>query len=939
MKQADERSPSAPAGRLRRLITRVDRRDRLAVGLLLAVPLTVFVLPALLGHPVIAGDNQIQNYPLRVLSGQLLRSGHLPLWNQWIWSGSPLLGGLNAGSFYPGTLAYVVFPGIVAWTVNLVFLYWVAVLGVYALCRTYRLGRLASLLAAGVFGFAGSMTAQMVHLGVVQGAAWIPWMVLGILKLARLFIPGVAEFEGAGPVAVTGSAVGTERGDRGLPGWRQATPWVLLVGVTGGLVILAGEPRSMSDAALVCGICTVWWGIGGARRSLSPSSGAAVRRFGASWFLVSVAAAAVLALALGAAQLLPGIRFLSTTQRSNVGTAFFGFGSLDPRWSALFLVPDLFGGDGVLHQPQYFGAFTLPEVTGYMGLLACVAVVTLLARSIGRKRSPESRTWSVWIVMVVVGLLLCFGTFTPLGDLLSHIPFYGGQRLQSRNLTIVDFGLAMSLAFWVDARRRQRANDRRDLIGLAPAYVAVAICVAVIIDPRRLENAFGIAGTGTAPGLRPWVLLQMVVALAVIVLVVGWPRMSARVARRSLVAVMVVDVVLFSALCSTGFVAGKGVNLLPTASVASQLGSARFAIYDPQVTNLPGLIDVGEADLNALTRHPSVQGYGSAVGKNYDDETDSHFDGQFSPCALEGGVFTAFELRTILATPGSVTQSIAPDVSAGVLPTSATESRACGIDWPSPGATSRSWILEKVTAVDEVDLAVRGLPLIKAATSGGLRVGVVTSGGVVEWPSIDSRIPDSLGVAVRFSQAVDATGIVVRGPNAGLVSDTTIVSGPSSKVTLDGALQDALDRGGWTYSGALAGFGVYKLAFPIQWVWIEGGGVGVSAQRQSVTNEGGEIDLVTADRPVTVERSEAFAKGWTVGTTNLVTGKTQTLRVEAVGLRQGVSLPAGRFRIVWSYWAPGLTNGLLLSGAGSVFIICLGIGWGLGRRRKRFVRR
>src|SRR3984957_8485415 len=196
MTEADERSPSAPAGRLRRLITRIDRRDRQAVGLLLAVPLVVFVVPALFGHPVIAGDNQIQNYPLRVLSGQLLRSGHLPLWDQWIWSGSPLLGGLNAGSFYPGTLLYVVLPGLVAWTVNLVFLYWVAVLGVYALCRTYRLGRLASLLAAGVFGFAGSMTAQMVHLGVVQGAAWIPWMVLGILKLARLFIPGGAGFVG-----------------------------------------------------------------------------------------------------------------------------------------------------------------------------------------------------------------------------------------------------------------------------------------------------------------------------------------------------------------------------------------------------------------------------------------------------------------------------------------------------------------------------------------------------------------------------------------------------------------------------------------------------------------------------------------------------------------------------------------------------------------------
>ncbi len=117
----------------------------MAVGLLLAVPLIVFVVPALFGHPVVAGDNQIQNYPLRVLSGQMLRSGPPPALGPVDLVGHPLLGGLNAGSLYPGTLLYAVLPGLVAWTVNLVFLYWLAVVGVYALCRTYGLGPLASL--------------------------------------------------------------------------------------------------------------------------------------------------------------------------------------------------------------------------------------------------------------------------------------------------------------------------------------------------------------------------------------------------------------------------------------------------------------------------------------------------------------------------------------------------------------------------------------------------------------------------------------------------------------------------------------------------------------------------------------------------------------------------------------------------------------------------
>ena len=93
-------SAPVPAGRS---ATRTDRAHHLrrtrrwlwrtadgrAVLVLVAVPLALFVVPALCGYPAIAGDNAIQNFPLRVFSGQLVRQGHLPLWNPYIWSGQP----------------------------------------------------------------------------------------------------------------------------------------------------------------------------------------------------------------------------------------------------------------------------------------------------------------------------------------------------------------------------------------------------------------------------------------------------------------------------------------------------------------------------------------------------------------------------------------------------------------------------------------------------------------------------------------------------------------------------------------------------------------------------------------------------------------------------------------------------------------------------------
>ncbi len=83
--------PARAPARLRRWLGTADGR---AVSVLVVVPLVLFVVPALFGYPAIAGDNTIQNFPLRALTGEVVRQGHLPLWNPFIWSGSPLLGGL-----------------------------------------------------------------------------------------------------------------------------------------------------------------------------------------------------------------------------------------------------------------------------------------------------------------------------------------------------------------------------------------------------------------------------------------------------------------------------------------------------------------------------------------------------------------------------------------------------------------------------------------------------------------------------------------------------------------------------------------------------------------------------------------------------------------------------------------------------------------------------
>ncbi|HEY5244803.1 MAG TPA: hypothetical protein VIJ60_03980, partial [Acidimicrobiales bacterium] len=395
-------SAPAPAGRSATRTGRVPhlrraRRwlwrtpDGRAVLVLVAVPLALFAVPALFGYPAIAGDNAIQNFPLRVFSGQLIRQGHLPLWNPYIWSGSPLLGGLNAGSLYPLTFVFAVLPAVASWVVNLLAVYWAAGLGLYALGRQLRLRPLPCLLAALTYSLTGMMSSQLVHLPVAQGMGWMPLLVLAQLRLSWAVL-------GVGPAVALGEpGVSAPSGKAG-----RAWPWVVLLAAMIGLVALTGEPRSMVEAEVVGVVVTAWL-------VLRPYGGAAVTIGRRAAFLGLSAVAAVWGAALAAAQLVPGWSFINASQRASESYTFFGAGSLHVSWSILMLVPDLFGGDGVFNQPAYFNRYNLPEVTAYVGLLPLVAVAALLVRSFGRRRDPRSSDWGLWLVLAGLGLVMAWG--------------------------------------------------------------------------------------------------------------------------------------------------------------------------------------------------------------------------------------------------------------------------------------------------------------------------------------------------------------------------------------------------------------------------------------------------------------------------------------------------------------------------------------------------
>src|ERR1044072_4032489 len=85
------------------------RSDHLAAIAVTLAPL-VYFMPALSRGLIVSPDDGIlQNVPFRVVAAQIVRSGHLPIWNPYIFSGMPLLGAAQGGILFPLNWFYLVF--------------------------------------------------------------------------------------------------------------------------------------------------------------------------------------------------------------------------------------------------------------------------------------------------------------------------------------------------------------------------------------------------------------------------------------------------------------------------------------------------------------------------------------------------------------------------------------------------------------------------------------------------------------------------------------------------------------------------------------------------------------------------------------------------------------------------------------------------------------
>ena len=146
---------------------------------------------------IYGGDLLTQFYYWKGYLTENVRSGIIPFWNPYLFSGTPFLAHPGTSFFYPGTLLFILLPLNFAFSWNYFLHAIIGGIGVIYLVKRYTFDRIAVLLSACLFVLSGYFTARIYagHVDLYTTAVWIPWVFSSFQiylesgKLKKLWLP------------------------------------------------------------------------------------------------------------------------------------------------------------------------------------------------------------------------------------------------------------------------------------------------------------------------------------------------------------------------------------------------------------------------------------------------------------------------------------------------------------------------------------------------------------------------------------------------------------------------------------------------------------------------------------------------------------------------------------------------------------------------------
>ncbi|MDD5382530.1 MAG: YfhO family protein, partial [Candidatus Margulisbacteria bacterium] len=151
----------------------------------LGISLFWFWREAFQGYLFCFSDLTFYFYPYRFVMAEVVKAGHIPLWNPHISMGFPFLAVLQPGVFYPFSLLYYVFPFDRAFSWFLILHFPLAAFFMYLFCRELKISTFASFGSGLVYAFSG-YTLSVLHMPTtLSSIIWLPLVFLFYRRALR----------------------------------------------------------------------------------------------------------------------------------------------------------------------------------------------------------------------------------------------------------------------------------------------------------------------------------------------------------------------------------------------------------------------------------------------------------------------------------------------------------------------------------------------------------------------------------------------------------------------------------------------------------------------------------------------------------------------------------------------------------------------------------
>jgi hypothetical protein len=381
-----------------------------------------------------------------------LRAGRIPLWDPYLFGGQPLLAQAQPGAAYPLNWILLLAPLRNGW-IQLTWLHWyfvaihfMAVVFAYRLCRGVGTGRSAAVAGGIVYGLGGFM-GQNDWPQMLNGAVWIPLVLLCLLRAARREDP-----------------------------WYSAAAGGLCL----GMAFLAGHHQVPLYTALMA--AAVWASILATRRQSERS------RWAGAALLFFVTAALV-----GAAQSLPALEYAQHAYRWVGAPNPTGPGDKVP-----YHVHELYS-----LRPDFLLGIVFPTFASPAPVLAGATAFLLACCAIAYR-------WSCAAVRVATfvwigGILFAMGGSVIFHGLLyAIVPMLEKARTPAMGAAVAHCGMALLVAFGLEAVRNHVDAGRKWAVGLGTAvfiaWLAIRMANGTTGDTRVLVTALCAILTGLVLG-------------------------------------------------------------------------------------------------------------------------------------------------------------------------------------------------------------------------------------------------------------------------------------------------------------------------------------------------------------------------------------------------------------------------------------------------------